>query len=196
MRKITFGLASACVILASTLTITAKAQSFSSGPEKARIIFEQIGGETGILYIKHKKLGPGKGRYVLKKNQNIYHKLKIGAVCGQGFSLKQLSYKLESEPLAQVFYQNYNSDAPRSYSKTATIRVFNDNTLLNALRDAMGGQWYHGFSAEERVKKKTISLSQKIKITRFCAKPNGALVKVSKLHKIKIKKLKIVDLDY
>ena len=134
--------------------------------------------------------------HCVKNNQNIYHNLKIGAVCGQGFALRQISYKLESEQVAQVLYSNTNPNAPRAHTDTIKIRVFNENTLLNAVRETMGGYWYNGFPAEERSRSKVTSLSQKIKITRFCKKPDGALVKVSKMRKVKIKKLKMIDLDY
>ncbi len=196
MRKRFQGVILTGFILAVFQPAISDAQNFSSGPEKARIIFNQQGGKTGTLLLKHQKLAPGKGKYVLKKNQNIYHILKVGAVCGQGFSLRQISYKLESEQVAQVLYSNNNPNGPRAHTDTFKIMVFKENNLLNAVRETMGGYWYNGFPKEERSRSKMASLSQKIKITRFCKKPNGALVKVSKVRKIKVKKLKIIDLDY
>lgn len=183
-------------LLASTASAAFAAQSLSQGSQSARIIFKQLGGDKGTLYLTHKKYSSTHTNYKIKSGQNRYHSFKIGAVCANGHSLKQIDYRFEGEQVNQVAYMNYQDGAPKSHTTTVKTTVFTDTILKNKVRNAMGGGWYGAFPKAERKKSKTVTLKRKIRITRYCVPAGGGLIKKSKNYFIKVKPLKIVDLDY
>lgn len=186
----------ASIMVAGSLTTAEATQGLVQSPQNAHIIFKQLGGDKGKLYLKHKKYSSTHNNYKIKNGQNRYHSFEIGAVCANGHSLKQLDYRFEGEQVNQVAYSNYQDGAPKSHTTTIKTTVFTDTILKNKIRSAMGGGWYGAFPKAERKKSKTVTLKRKIRITRYCVPAGGGLIKKSKNFFIKVKPLKIIDLDY